>query len=88
MLQSLAKLLREKPASQWDESDARHFVQTWLRERAKTTQLYCETFHSGVAVVQATSPAVRMAAKLAEYDLQQALKQSRGPKLKEVRVVR
>lgn len=51
-------------------------------------QLYCEQFRDGVAVVRAASPAVRMAAKLAEYDLQQALKKSKGPTLKEVRVVR
>lgn len=87
MLQPLSKLLSEKKP-EWDESDARHFTQTWLRERTKTGQLYCERFEGGVATIRAASPAVRMAAKLAEYDLEQALKKSGGPKLQEVKVVR
>lgn len=87
MLQPLSKLLSSRKP-EWDESDTRHFIQTWLRERTKTGQLYCERFGDGVAVIRAASPAVRMAAKLAEYDLQQALKHAQGQELKEVRVVR
>lgn len=88
MLQSLSEFLRKRTGAAWEEADARHFVQTWLREKTKTQQLYCERFQDGVALVRAISPAVRMVVKLAEYDLQQALTEAGGPKLKEVRVVR
>lgn len=88
MLQPLSAIIDNKRAAAWEESDARHFIQQWLREQTKTQQLYCENFRGSVAQIRAASPAVRMTAKILEYDLRQALASAGGPELKEVKVMR
>lgn len=88
MLQSFSQVIQHKRPAAWDESDARHFVQAWLREQTRTEEVYCVSFQGGVATIQAASPAVRQATQLLEYDLREVLGREGGPELKEVKVVR
>lgn len=88
MLQPLSQIVQDKRPRTWDESDARHFIQEWLRGQTHTEKIYCVSFSGGVATLQAASPAMRQAVKLLEYDLCEALEKSGGPELREVKVVR
>ena len=88
MLQPLSQIVQNARPRTWDESDTRHFIQAWLRGEMHTEKMYCVSFSAGVATVQASSPAMRQAVKLLEYDLREALQKNNGPELKEVKVVR
>jgi hypothetical protein len=74
MFQPLSKAIQAKQGKEaWDESDVRHFVQSWLRKETGVEAIYCENFRGRVALVRAASPAVRQMAKLLEHDLREAL---------------
>lgn len=88
MLQPLSRIIDEKKTATWDESDARHFIQEWLRKQTQSERVFCVSFASGIATIQAVSPAVRQMAQLLEFDLQEALVTAGGPELKSVKVVR
>ncbi|MEK7556902.1 MAG: hypothetical protein AAB538_02910 [Patescibacteria group bacterium] len=79
MLQPLSNFLHEKKGQRaWDESDARHFIQKWLRETTHTQHVYCERFGQGVATVRAASAAVRQEVALSEADLKKAFRKAGG----------
>lgn len=75
MFQPLGRLTQQKGVRRLDETDVRHFVQTWLRTHLKLDHVNCEGYRAGVVTVRSASPAVRAAVKVLEFDLGRALKQ-------------
>lgn len=88
MLQPLSSVITQKKSATWDESDARHFIQAWLRRQLHTERVFCVGFASGVATIQATSPAVRQMAHLLEFELKEVILEAGGPVLSAIKITR
>jgi len=73
----------------WDKTDARHFVQEYLRHELKVTEaIYCDSVQGDTAYVRATTPALRQAVLLLEYDVVLELAKHSDFKLKRVALSR
>lgn len=87
MWQGLGGLLQtKKSAGPWSEGDVRHWVNQFLAQEVKSSQIYCESARGGQLVVRVTSALLKQEVLLLEYDLRRALKEQGQWVLTELRV--
>lgn len=86
MLHSLQSVLGNRGAS-LDETDRRHFIQSFLRGLLHTEALYCEHAHHGVVVVRVGSATLRQEVILLQHDVACMLEREFGFLLTTLRVI-
>jgi hypothetical protein len=83
-LRPISELFKRTDAVALDETDIRHFVERYLRERLTTAALFCEGATKGRVIVRAPGALVRQEIFLLEWDLAQVLREQAQFSLREL----
>ncbi len=83
----LHSLFTQKRNLTWQESDLRHFVEQWLRDKVRSQALYCERLQNGEAKIRVNSPLLQQEVLLSEFALKTYIEQETGYRLKRLQVI-
>lgn len=78
------QLFRAAPHKAGDEQDARYFIQQYLQQQFKTSEIYCEEFSAGCATIRVANPTLQEAVWLVEWELKERLKKEAQFELKKI----